>query len=83
MPRLDGLETIRRLRNDGRHVSLPVLVLTARVGSEERHACFEAGADGFLAKPVDRDALLTAVFGWLRGDAASMRRDRNRTPVAP
>ncbi|GAB4374638.1 MAG: hypothetical protein Kow0062_12840 [Acidobacteriota bacterium] len=75
MPRLDGVETTRRLRADPRHGSLPILALTARVGSEERHACFDAGFDGFLAKPVDHDTLITTVFTWLRGDAESLRRD--------
>ena len=81
MPRLDGVETTRRLRRSERFASLPILALTARVGSDERHACFAAGFDGFLAKPIDHDVLVTTVFTWLRGDAESLRRDRESIPV--
>ncbi len=81
MPRLDGVEATRRLRADPRFASLPILALTARVGSEERRACFEAGFDGFLAKPIDHDTLITSIFSWLRGDAESLRRDRTGAPA--
>ena len=64
MPRLDGIETTRRLRSleasePGRRT--PILALTANTLVEDRYACFEAGMDGFLIKPLDREKLTEAL----------------------
>jgi PAS domain S-box-containing protein len=66
MPRLDGIETTRRIRareagQPGRRT--PILALTANTLVEDRYACFEAGMDGFLIKPLDRDKLADALAG--------------------
>jgi PAS domain S-box-containing protein len=63
MPQLDGIETTRRIRGleAGRHT--PILALTANTLVEDRYACFEAGMDGFLIKPLDRDKLAEALAG--------------------
>ncbi len=60
MPKLDGIETTKRIRSleagkpDRR---TPILALTANTLVEDRYACFEAGMDGFLIKPLDREKL--------------------------
>jgi PAS domain S-box-containing protein len=64
MPKLDGIETTRRIRaleagHRGRPT--PILALTANTLVEDRYACFEAGMDGFLVKPLDRDKLAEAL----------------------
>ncbi|MES2195506.1 MAG: response regulator [Pseudomonadota bacterium] len=66
MPRLDGIETTRRIRareagEPGRQT--PILALTANTLVEDRYACFEAGMDGFLIKPLDREKLAEALAG--------------------
>ncbi len=64
MPRLDGVETTRRIRacEAGKRVrSTPILALTANTLVEDRYACFEAGMDGFLVKPLDREKLAEAL----------------------
>jgi CheY-like chemotaxis protein len=66
MPQLDGIETTRRLRSleanqPGRRT--PILALTANTLVEDRYACFEAGMDGFLIKPLDREKLAEALAG--------------------
>ena len=66
MPRLDGIETTRRIRarEAGQAGRLtPILALTANTLVEDRYACFEAGMDGFLIKPLDRDKLADALAG--------------------
>jgi len=70
MPRLDGIETTRRLRGletseSGRRT--PILALTANTLVEDRYACFEAGMDGFLIKPLDREKLAEALAGLSAG----------------
>jgi PAS domain S-box-containing protein len=66
MPQLDGIETTRRIRSleagePGRQT--PILALTANTLVEDRYACFEAGMDGFLIKPLDREKLAEALAG--------------------
>lgn len=66
MPQLDGIETTKRIRareagQSGRQT--PILALTANTLVEDRYACFEAGMDGFLIKPLDRDKLTEALAG--------------------
>jgi PAS domain S-box-containing protein len=66
MPKLDGIETTRqiRAREAGQRARrTPVLALTANTLIEDRYACFEAGMDGFLVKPLDRDKLADALAG--------------------
>ena len=66
MPQLDGIETTKRIRSleagqPGRQT--PILALTANTLVEDRYACFEAGMDGFLIKPLDREKLAEALAG--------------------
>jgi CheY-like chemotaxis protein len=66
MPRLDGIETTKqiRAREAGQAVRrTPILALTANTLVEDRYACFEAGMDGFLIKPLDREKLAEALAG--------------------
>ena len=66
MPQLNGIETTKRMRTlesglPGRRT--PILALTANTLVEDRYACFEAGMDGFLIKPLDREKLAEAIAG--------------------
>jgi PAS domain S-box-containing protein len=66
MPQLNGIETTKRIRaleagEPGNRT--PVLALTANTLVEDRYACFEAGMDGFLIKPLDREKLAEALMG--------------------
>lgn len=66
MPGLDGIEAAKRIRRQeaGRRARrTPILALTANTLVEDRYACFEAGMDGFLVKPLDRDKLADALSG--------------------
>jgi PAS domain S-box-containing protein len=57
MPGMDGLETIRRLREDERLERMPILAVTALAMPGDRERCLSAGANGYLTKPMDLDAL--------------------------
>ena len=64
MPVLDGLEAtrcIRRKEADRGLPRLPILALTANAQRSDIESCLEAGMDGYLSKPFDRDALDEAI----------------------
>jgi CheY-like chemotaxis protein len=66
MPELDGIETTKRIRAREAGQAdrqTPILALTANTLVEDRYACFEAGMDGFLIKPLDREKLTDALAG--------------------
>jgi two-component system response regulator HydG len=67
MPRMDGMELLERLRQQDR--SLPVLVVTSMQDLQSAVAAMRAGAEDYLAKPVDVDALLVVI------ERALQRRD--------
>ena len=64
MPKLDGVEALRRLR--GRGISTPCLLLTARDAVEDRVTGLDAGADDYLPKPFDAAELQARVRAMLR-----------------
>jgi PAS domain S-box-containing protein len=64
MPDMDGLEATRRIRAieaDTNAARTPILALTANALAEDRDACVNAGMDGFLLKPLDRESLAAAL----------------------
>jgi two-component system copper resistance phosphate regulon response regulator CusR len=64
LPVVDGLEVCRQLRAAGSHV--PILLLTARVGIEDRITGLDCGADDYLTKPFDFRELVARVRALLR-----------------
>ena len=67
MPQIDGIEMIRQLRSSG--ATLPTLVLTSCLEHEMRVKALEAGAAGYLTKPVDEKLLLQSIGAVLGLDA--------------
>lgn len=64
LPKIDGLTVLQRLRES--LPALPVLILTARDGVEDRVAGLNAGADDYLTKPFNGDELLARLQAMLR-----------------
>lgn len=67
MPAPDGYEVCRRLKGDPATAFIPVVILTALRGTQERVRGAEAGADEFLSKPFDPIELLARARALLRG----------------
>jgi class 3 adenylate cyclase len=66
MPKLDGVEVCRRLRADPSVPFVPIILVTAKADSKDVVAGLDAGADEYLAKPVDQAALVARVKSMLR-----------------
>ncbi|HVS35985.1 MAG TPA: response regulator [Gemmataceae bacterium] len=63
MPEMDGLEATAAIRagEQGTGRRLPILALTAHAFAGDRERCFQAGMDGYVAKPVQSAQLLAAL----------------------
>jgi DNA-binding response OmpR family regulator len=64
MPGMDGVEVTQRLRGDGE--DMPILILSARDGVDDRITGLEAGADDYLVKPFDPAELIARLRALLR-----------------
>ncbi|WP_043605390.1 response regulator [Novosphingobium sp. Rr 2-17] len=65
MPVMDGLTATRTIRRDPRWARLPVITLTAKAMPDDQERCIEAGANDYMAKPLDVDKLLSLVRVWM------------------
>lgn len=70
MPRLDGIEATRLLRDDPLTRTIPVIALTASATPEERRLAVRAGCVGYIFKPVDMVRFPGQLDHWLRMDEA-------------
>ena len=73
LPRISGIELLRRLRGDERWSALPVVIVTARGEVGDRARGLELGADDYVPKPFDRRELLARIHAVLRRTAAPER----------
>ena len=65
MPEMDGLTATRELRSRPRLNALPIIMLTAKAMPQDQELCMAAGANDYLAKPLDVDKLLSLVRVWM------------------
>src|SRR5687767_2288574 len=57
LPAMDGYEIARRIRSDPRFSDLPIVMVTSLESREDRLRATEAGANDFIAKPIDKEEL--------------------------
>jgi two-component system response regulator len=69
LPKVDGLEVLRRIRSDERTKTLPVVVLTSSNEQKDRIESYQLGVNSYIVKPVEFDSFARAVaqigFYWL------------------
>lgn len=77
LPDEPGVKLLERLRRDGRYEAIPVLMLTARAGENDRVEGLTRGADDYLTKPFSTPELVARVQALLRRVGKTGRLERN------
>jgi two-component system cell cycle response regulator DivK len=67
LPDIDGYEITETLKKETRTAHIPVIAMTANVMKKDREQVHEVGCDGYIAKPIDIDALPEQVENFLKG----------------
>jgi CheY-like chemotaxis protein len=65
MPEMDGLTAMREIRKRSEWKNLPIIALTAKAMKDDHEKCLAAGANDYIAKPLDVDKLLSLVRVWM------------------
>lgn len=65
MPVMDGLTAARAIRSEAKWAKLPIIMLTAKAMPDDQQNCLDAGANDYMAKPIDVDKLLSLVRVWM------------------
>ena len=65
MPEMDGLTAMREIRKRPEWTRVPIIALTAKAMKDDREQCMAAGANDYIAKPLDVDRLLSLVRVWM------------------
>ncbi len=61
MPEMDGYEAIKQIRSSDVYGSVPIVAVTANAMSGDKEKCIAAGADDYIAKPIDVDRLMKVI----------------------
>ncbi|MEN5286093.1 response regulator [Stenotrophomonas lactitubi] len=64
MPEKDGLQAMREIRAQRHLQDLPIIALTAKAMPDDRERCLQAGANDYIAKPIDVDKLVSLCRVW-------------------
>jgi CheY-like chemotaxis protein len=65
MPEMDGLTAMREIRKQPHWQALPIIALTAKAMRDDQEKCLAAGANDYIAKPLDVEKLLSLVRVWM------------------
>ncbi|WP_189488541.1 response regulator [Asticcacaulis endophyticus] len=65
MPEMDGLTATREIRKNPDWAKLPVIMLTAKAMKDDQERCIDAGANDYMAKPLDVEKLVSLVRVWM------------------
>ena len=76
LPKVDGMEVLRRVRTDERTRAIPVVVLTSSQEERDITECYKLGANSYVVKPVEFDKFYRAV-----GDLATYWLMLNKSPL--
>jgi len=83
MPGINGYAAVRLLRAVPDARTVPIVAMTAKTGDEERAACLDAGCSDYIAKPLERAAVLELIDRLARSDRATGTSPRPAAPIEP
>ncbi|MGV3571676.1 MAG: response regulator [Ramlibacter sp.] len=65
MPEMDGYTAMREIRKEARWAKLPIIAVTAKAMKEDQERCLAAGANDYLAKPIELERLFSLMRVWM------------------
>ena len=65
MPEMDGFTAMRAIRERPDWRRLPIIALTAKAMKDDQEKCMAAGANDYIAKPLDVEKLLSLIRVWM------------------
>ncbi len=65
MPEMDGITATREIRKRDEWKKLPIIALTAKAMKDDQEQCLSAGANDYMAKPLDVEKLLSLIRVWM------------------
>jgi signal transduction histidine kinase/ligand-binding sensor domain-containing protein/DNA-binding response OmpR family regulator len=83
MPKMDGLELCRLVKHDMRISHIPIILLTAKAGDENKYRGLEAGAEDYIAKPFNMEMLTLKVNNIVERQRKTREQFRKKVEVTP
>ena len=65
MPVMDGLTAIQKIKSNDNFKDISIIALTAKTAPKDKQMCLDAGADEYLAKPIEFNALFSMIRAWI------------------
>ena len=66
MPVMDGLKAIENIKAIPRYKNIPIIAITAKTMEQDKQDCLAAGANDYMPKPIEHDALLLMIKAWIQ-----------------
>lgn len=86
LPKLNGIQVLRRVREDDRHADLPIVICSQHSGQETIDACHDLGVSAYFVKPPDYDGLVSIARQvgafWPDGEIQCSRQPTTPSPVS-
>lgn len=73
MPRMDGFDLSRNIRNDERTKHIPIIMITSRTASKHRSYAMELGVNEYLGKPYQEDELIRSIKSFIKKEANTLQ----------
>lgn len=65
MPKIDGVEVCRRMRENEKMADIPIVMFSAKLSAIDKKESFDAGADGFISKPFNARGFIAGIKTYL------------------
>ena len=73
MPKIDGYEATRRIRNISNLSTLPIIAMTAHAMKGDRELCIDSGMNDYITKPINRDQLFEMIKKWIHNKKETIK----------